>query len=88
MTDDDRMNRATRAQEVLGNKAFMATIESLEVSYIQAWKNAKTVEAREDAFRYVQLCKKFERDLQSVVLDGQLVGKRVKELEGRKSWLA
>ena len=82
------MNRATRAKEVLGNEAFMGTLESLEIAYVQAWKNAKTVEAREDAFRYVQLCKKFERDLQSVVLDGQLVGKRVKELGGRKSWLA
>ena len=31
MTDDERMNRATRAKEVLGNEAFMATLESLEI---------------------------------------------------------
>jgi hypothetical protein len=85
VSDESRIHDATRAQEVLGNEAFTGTLERLENTYVKAWKNAKTLEAREDAHRYVQLCRRFEGDLKSIVLDGQLTAKRVKELEGRKT---
>jgi hypothetical protein len=86
LTDDERMHRASRAQEVLGNEAFAAALDALAGTYIEAWRKARTVEAREDAHRYVMLCERLETDLQAMILDGQLTAKRVKELEGRKPW--
>lgn len=84
MTDDQRMHMADRAGEVLNNEAFLAVCESLAEAYIEAWRKSKTIEAREDAHRYVNLCERFVSDLKAMVLDGQMTRKRVNELVGKK----
>lgn len=80
------MHLADRAGEVLNNQAFVAVMDALEGAYIAAWRKAQTVEAREDAHRYVMLCGRIQADLRALLLDGQLTQKRIKELDGRKPW--
>lgn len=84
MTNEERIHRASLASAVLENEAFVAALESLAETYIAAWKSGKTVEAREDAHRYYQLCEKFASDLKSMILDGVITSKRVHELEGKR----
>lgn len=85
MTDDERMHRADEARAVLENKAFKEAVAVLESHYIEAWRQAKTVDVREDAHRYVSICSKIVSDIRAMLLDGELTRKRVKELAGRKS---
>lgn len=58
---------------------------SLEAVYTSVWKSGKTVEAREDAHRYVTLIEKFKADLKARLMGGQMAESRIKELEGKPS---
>ena len=88
LTDTERQHRASEAQRLIDNVAFVEAVANLDKTYIQAWRNAKTVEAREDAHRYMMLLNRFSADLKAMVFDGAVTDKRIVELEGRKrSWL-
>lgn len=88
LTDAQRQHRASEASRLIENVAFVEAVANLDKTYIQAWRNAKTVEAREDAHRYMMLLNRFSADLKAMVFDGAVTDKRVIELEGRKrSWL-
>ena len=87
MSDEQKALRGSKAKELLENSVLQETLSSLEDHYIEAWRNSKTLEAREDAFRYVQLTKRFITDLQAISKDGQFSAHRTRELEGRtRSW--
>ena len=88
LTDSQRLHRASEAKRLIESEAFVEAISGLDKTYIQAWRNAKTVEVREDAHRYMMLLNKFSADLKAMVFDGAVTDKRVIELEGRKKpWL-
>ncbi len=53
----------------------------LEQRYIEAWRASSTVEAREDAHKYVRLLEWFKYDLQSVATTGDIEAARLKALE-------
>jgi len=88
MTEEERIHRASLAAQILGNEAFVEATNRLANHYINAWKAAQTVEAREDCHRYMKVCSQFARDLEAMVTDGQIVQSRLRELEGksRKRW--
>lgn len=85
MNDNERAHRGEETRRLLENPILIEALSLLETRYIEAWKTAKTVEAREDAHRYVQLKKLFESDLKALVNDGQFAADRLKELEGKPS---
>lgn len=87
MNENERSYRGDKARELLENEILREALATLDQAYINAWRKANTVEAREDAHRYVTLCKQFESDLKSVVKDGQMADHRTKELEGQKGGL-
>jgi hypothetical protein len=87
VNDHEKQALGLKAKELLENTLLQKTLSSLEDFYTSAWKTAKTVEAREDAYRYVQLCKKFISDIEAVTKDGQFSEHRIKELEGQKGGL-
>lgn len=88
MTDGQRSHRGEEARRILENEIFQEAISSLEKTYTEAWKAGKTLEAREDAHRYIQLIQRFTLDLKSVMTDGMVADNRIKELEGqpKKRW--
>ena len=51
---------------------FKECIGKLEAKYTEAWKASKTVEAREDAHRYMMLIEWFVHDFQSIANTGNL----------------
>lgn len=83
-----KISRGEDAQRILDNPLFEESIQKLEETYTAAWKRASTVDAREDAHRYVSLISKLKEDLQSILLTGDLERKREKELmRGKKGLL-
>ena len=88
LTDNERIHRASEAKRMIENVAFVEAVSELDKLYVQAWRNSKSVEAREDAHRYMMLLHKFSADLRSMIMDGAVTDKRIVELEGRKKgWL-
>lgn len=84
LSDEERAARADRVKQVIESEWFIDAIRNMDRHYVSIWRNAKTVEAREDAHRYAMLLDKFVKDLKSVVMDGAFAVERIKELEGRK----
>jgi hypothetical protein len=86
MTDQDMTQRGEEATRLLANELLTAVLEELDTRYVEAWKQAKTFEAREDAHRYVQLVKQFSDDIKTIIKAGQMAAHRLKELEGKPSY--
>ena len=80
----DRTARGIEAHRILESEVTQEALSKLDAFYVNAWRNGKTLEAREDAFRYLTLLEKFKMDLRSAVTTGELEMQRQKELEGRK----
>lgn len=84
----DKLQRGISAQTLLENEIFRETMNTLDGFYTAAWRDAKTLEAREDCYRYVKLIERLIADIQSVATTGKIEQARQNELEGkRKSWL-
>lgn len=84
MNDQEKANRGEEAKRLLENVILQEALSALDQIYIQAWRNAQTLEAREDLYRYVTITKQFKSDLEAIVKDGQFAVDRLKKLEGRK----
>jgi hypothetical protein len=80
------MERGSRARALLDNALLRDAIAGLDRHYVEAWRRAGSVEAREDCHRYLKLVEKLVTDLTSIATTGDLEKKRLKELEGSKSW--
>lgn len=80
----DKTQRGYQAEALLQNELFRETLNILDEYYTAAWRAARTVEAREDCFRYVQLVEKLIADITSVANTGKLEQARLKELERGK----
>lgn len=87
LSDNERMHLGSEARNLIENAAFVKAVSELDATYIRAWRNAKTLEAREDAHRYMMLLNQFAADLNKMVLDGALTDKRVIELQGKRRWI-
>jgi hypothetical protein len=75
------------AQSLLENPTFQAVLDRANSEYLTRWREAKTVEAREDCHRYIKVIERISADLKSIATTGELHKKRQIELEGKKSWL-
>ena len=62
-------------------------MNTLDGVYTKAWREAKTVEAREDCYRYVKIIENIITDLQSVINTGKIEQARQNELEGKRKSL-
>lgn len=84
----DKVERGHQADALLQNALLKQALNELDEFYCAAWRAAKTVEAREDAHRYVTLLTKLVADIQSISTTGKMETARQKELEGKRGILA
>lgn len=84
----DKAERGHQAELLLQNSLLKETLSNLDAEYHRAWRDAKTVEAREDLFRYVKVLERLSSDLLIVAQTGQLERARIKELETGKKGLS
>ena len=85
----DKIARGRAAEALLENALLREVLEGLDAAYTAAWRNAPSLEAREDCHRYVRLTERLIGDIASIANTGKLEQARIKELErGRKglSW--
>lgn len=83
----DKIQRGLQADALLENPLFREVMNTLDDSYTAAWREAKTIEAREDCYRYVKLTEKLIADIQSVSNTGKIEQARRQELErGKKGF--
>jgi len=80
--DPDVKGRA--AETLLRDELLQEIFESLDAEYVQAWRSATKLEAREDAHRYVKVIDRVRSDLRTIALSGELDRKRKAELETGK----
>ncbi len=84
MSDDTIKSRGASADALLENALFREVIAGLEQHYTDAWRAARTVEAREDCHRYVTLVDKLVGDIRTISTSGKFAAQRIKELEGKR----
>ncbi len=80
----DKVERGQRAEILLKDPLLQATLEGLEEEYVKAWKQARTLDAREDAHRLVRLVGRFRDHLASLAFTGTLTSRQSADLEGRE----
>jgi hypothetical protein len=81
MDSQEKLERGFKAATLLNNEFFQECFDRLEARYIEAWRASSTVEAREDAHKYLRLIEWLKDDLQSMANTGNLEAARIKALE-------
>jgi len=85
MDSQEKLERGFKAQSLLNSDILQECFAKLEQRYIDAWRASSTVEAREDAHKYVRMIEWFKHDLQSIANTGDIEAARIKALqEGRE----
>ncbi len=84
----DKIARGYQADQLLQNALLKECLNGLDEYYCAVWRKSKSLEAREDAHRYVTLLTKLVQDLQSISTTGKLEDARLKELEGKRGIIA
>ena len=80
----DKAERGHQAAMLLEHPLIKEVLSELDAEYHAAWREAKTVEAREDLYRYVKVVERISIDLQTIAQTGQLERARIQELEAGK----
>lgn len=83
MTQEERKARAQKAARFLEDPLVVEALAALDDQYVKIWRDAKTLEAREDAHRFITLLAKFEGHLSAMMSDGVFADSEVRALEGR-----
>lgn len=82
----DRSKRGDVARRILEDDLFKEAAIELDRIYVNVWRNAKTIEAREDAHRYMVLLNRMLTHFKSIATTGEIEKRALKELEGKKFW--
>jgi hypothetical protein len=74
MTDEQRIHRSTRAQEILGNEEFDAAFRLIEEELTTAWKSSpqRDAEGREKLFLALTMLGKVRLALEDTVNTGKI----------------
>ena len=96
MTDEIALTKAaeqaTHAAALLNDEMLQGAFKSLEDAYTQAWRGTliEDVNAREKLFLAINVLGKVRDNLVSIVNDGKLASRELKDLaetaERQKSW--
>ena len=81
MDSQEKLERGFKAATLLNSEFFQECFDRLEARYIEAWRASSTVEAREDAHKFIRLIEWLKHDLQSMATTGELEAQRVKALQ-------
>ncbi len=84
MDSAEKIERGIKAKALLENEFFNECFDKLEAAYVAAWRQALTVELREDAHRYVTLIGWLKEHLKRIADTGKLEEKYQADLEGRR----
>lgn len=87
MADLNEFQRKSRAERIASVRSDIDSVLSeMDAHYTNEWRKASTVEAREDAHRYVTLLNKFRGHLSAVALSGAVASEAIALEERRRGW--
>jgi hypothetical protein len=78
----DKQERAIQAAHLLEDGLFAESMAKLEASLIQQWRDAKTVQEREECHARILAIDSFKADMRDVIVTGEIAAKE----EGLKAW--
>ncbi len=88
MDSAEKLERGLKAKALINSELFNECFDRLDQAYIAAWRKALTVDAREDAHRYVTLMGWLREDLERIAETGMLEERRLAELGARPTKLS
>ena len=77
MDSQEKLERGFQAKTLLNSEFWKECFDKLEARYIEAWRASSTVEARENAHKYVRLIEWLKADLQSIATTGDIEAARL-----------
>jgi hypothetical protein len=77
MDPADKIQRGIAARHLLENELLKEILNTLDGTYHAKWREAKTVDEREDLHRYVKILEQLTREIKSVALTGALEEQRM-----------
>jgi len=77
--EDERAAKADRANAILKDETFTDAISRLENEFLRMSIEASTVDAREEARKFVILVRKLPDQFGAIVLDGHVAQQRIDE---------
>lgn len=78
----DKQERAVQAAHLLDGSLFAESMGKLEASLIQQWRDAKTVQEREECHARILAIDSFKADMRDVITTGEIAAKE----EGLSTW--
>lgn len=73
----DKIERGLAAEHLLKNELLQQILNDLDGMYHAKWRNAVTVDGREDLFRYVKVLEQITKDIRTIAMTGKLEEKRM-----------
>lgn len=73
----DKIERGLAAEHLLKNELLQKILNDLDGMYHAKWRNAVTVDGREDLFRYVKVLEQITKDIRTIAMTGKLEEKRM-----------
>ncbi len=78
----DKQELAIQAAHLLDGSLFAESMAKLEASIIQQWRDAKTVQEREECHARINALDSFKADMRDVITTGEIAAKE----EGLSTW--
>lgn len=88
MTNREKVERASKAEDLLRNEVFQDAFIHLEKSFYEAWRKSQIedTESRERVYQFLQNLDALRGYFQTVIEDGKLAQMQIDEIERQDSF--
>jgi predicted component of type VI protein secretion system len=88
MTNREKVERASKAEDLLRNEVFQDAFNHLEKSFYEAWRKSQIedTESRERVYQFLQNLDALRGYFQTVIEDGKLAQMQIDEIERQDSF--
>jgi predicted component of type VI protein secretion system len=88
MTNREKVERASKAEDLLRNEVFQDAFSHLEKSFYEAWRKSQIedTESRERVYQFLQNLDALRGYFQTVIEDGKLAQMQIDEIERQDSF--
>jgi hypothetical protein len=88
MTNREKVERASKAEDLLRNEVFQDAFSYLEKSFYEAWRKSQIedTESRERVYQFLQNLDALRGYFQTVIEDGKLAQMQIDEIERQDSF--
>lgn len=87
--EHDDVERARKAQELLGNELLATALDAIEREVFEAWANAPALskDEKEALWQHVRACRNFRAVLRGYIDTGKLAADTLRRFEEQQTWM-